>query len=90
MELGDNIKTVDDLIEALQAWSNEGYGDVEVRIAEQPHWPIAARIVATTLCERPHEGTKLWLATGGVHGNESGYAPHEAWVGGIPEEEEDY
>jgi hypothetical protein len=62
--------------------------DLVIRIAQQPNWPLRARI--TNLA---HLGdgadALLWIATSEITSHsESPYAPREAWDGVAVEEEE--
>jgi hypothetical protein len=76
--------TVNELIEALQEFvdMDEEYGELEVRLATQPNWPIRGSVAATTVAT--HDGQRyLWLAEGGVGYDENPYAPRTAWEGGV-------
>jgi hypothetical protein len=55
--------------------------DVIIRVAQQPSYPLRARI--TNLMRRSNsEGNILWIATREVSDhNESPYAPRSAWDG---------
>lgn len=81
-----SIKTLNDLIEALQELAEcedaEGniIGELPVCIAHQQNWPLAEAISAVTVCERDGEN-KVWLAASPRH--DLDYAPRDAWQGGI-------
>ena len=79
--------TLNELIEALTDFRDDheadGLGDKEVKVAQQPSWPLAADVEAVTLI-----GGQLWIGT-----REDGkYAPERAWEGGEfdSDDEEEY
>jgi hypothetical protein len=82
--------TLNELIEELQDAADRGHGDIEVRIAYQPNYPLAARIACITTPddltddeeeeEEDTDGSQvLWLATREVPSSENPYAPRAAW-----------
>lgn len=81
------LTTVDKMIDKLQELSDDGYGDVHVRIATQPNWPLAFYVDNVKYIEREDfdeeydEGDKgyVWIATSEGCAYESPYAPREAW-----------
>jgi hypothetical protein len=59
-------------------------GDLEVRIAYQPSYPLAAYVESVTLVEadedEPDTESIVWLAASeGVYREDSPYAPKAAW-----------
>lgn len=76
MTLDELIETLTDFRDAREA---AGLGDLEVKVAQQPSWPLSARLKTVTRI-----GDTLWIAT-----SEDGeYAPREAWRGGYFEEDD--
>lgn len=78
MGLADNKKgntkmTLNELISGLQELQDSFEGDPEVKVAQQPTWPLAADLRALTRI-----GDTLWIATE----EDGGYAPEKAWEGG--------
>ena len=72
---------VHELKEMLEDYENDGYGDLEVRMAEQPSWPLASDVSAVSRI-----GETVWIADSGS----ADYAPKAAWKGeDIDEEEEE-
>lgn len=79
------IKTLDQLIEELNDIRDAHGGDVIVRIAQQPNYPLANTVGAVTFVTgEQHREKCVWFATGhiGSHMDESPYAPSAAWEGG--------
>jgi hypothetical protein len=77
--------TVGELIAALEDMrdSSEQGNEMEVRIAYQPNYPLAATVVGVA-DSREFEGNEdgpavAWIATGEVGWGESPYASAEAW-----------
>ena len=65
--------TLTELIGELQEMQDSFEGDLEVKVAQQPTWPLAADLRTLTRI-----GDTLWIAT-----EEDGeYAPQRAWKGG--------
>lgn len=62
--------TVGELIEELEEYD----ADSPVRIATQPSYPLTNTISGVTVID-----DTLWIATSQVGGDESPYAPAEAW-----------
>lgn len=90
-----NIKTLNDLIEALQEIASyedkdgNPIGELPVCIAHQQNWPLAEAIEAITVSER--DGNKVWIATSPRY--DLDYAPRNAWnngIEGVDWEEEEY
>jgi hypothetical protein len=72
--------TVQQLVEALHEFDP----DLVIRVAQQPSWPLRARL--TNLHE---DDGFLWFATREISSHsESPYAPREAWDGVSVEEED--
>lgn len=69
--------TVSDLIKELQ-YVLDDYGDLDVRVAYQPEWPLAGKIVNVWVQDQD-ESKPVWLAVDGVCRSESPYAPKDAW-----------
>ena len=74
--------TLNELIERLEEYRDAG--DVEVRIASQPSYPLAADVGAVTIVRNGQEmgrkGAVLWIAASGSVGyGEDPYAPKHAW-----------
>jgi len=64
--------TVMEIKERMQEYVDEGYGELEVKIAQQPSWPLAGK--SESACRI---GDTVWIASG-----EAGeYAPRAAWDG---------
>ena len=72
--------TVSELKEILEDYETDGKGDLEVRIAEQPTWPLASDVSAVSRI-----GDTVWIADGSANK----YAPKAAWDGEDIDEEED-
>lgn len=65
-----------ELIELLQEQVDTYGAGVEVKVAQQPAWPLAATISNVRNSEEFDEGDPvIWIATT----EEGGYAPKEAW-----------
>lgn len=78
--------TIGELLEELQMMAEEHGDDVEVRIAYQPSYPLAADLDAVTLVKNEqgvHRKDKIvWLAASTSVGySENPYAPSQAWDG---------
>ena len=76
--------TLNELIESLTDFRDDheadGLGNMEVKVAQQPGWPLEADVEAVTLI-----GDQLWIAT-----RETGeYAPERAWEGGEFDSDDD-
>ena len=73
------IMTIKELIRELQ-YIEEDFGDLEVRVAYQPSWPLAGKIENVWMPEEDEDGNqKVWLAVDSVGHAESPYAPKDAW-----------
>ena len=76
---------LDDLIAELIDLRDSTEGEVEVRIAVQPSWPLSHELDAITI-DHTHSGKRpavLWLAASEGHPyGENPYAPKHAWDGG--------
>ncbi len=84
-----NLNELIDELEQMRDYARDMLGieegDIEVRIAQQPAWPLASPIDAVTLLKADSKKEPvLWLAAGGA----SEYASRQAWDGGVIEEEE--
>ncbi len=55
-------------------------GELELMVAQQPGWPLAATVETVTRI-----GGTVWIATR----EDGGYAPNAAWKGGEIESDED-
>ena len=71
---------VKELREILEGYESDGKGDLEVKIAEQENWPLAAPVKAVSRI-----GDTVWIADGSANK----YAPKAAWDGEDIDEEED-
>jgi len=81
--------TLNELIETLTDISdNEDAGEMEVRGAYQPNYPLVGSISAVTLDPHHIDGGRVWLALRAVGYQESPYAPSHAWDGDVVESEE--
>ena len=79
--------TINELIEELRYLADMyDMGEMDVRVAHQPQWPLAETISAITVAEKDGE-RKCWLATYPVGRYENPYAPRTAWEGGIEGED---
>ena len=79
--------TVQELIDILSDFDS----DLQVRIALQPTWPLAATVEAVTEVKPDSDSDDdsdddstspaptVWIAAGGVPWSESPYAPRAAW-----------
>jgi hypothetical protein len=84
------------LIEALEDFADV-YGDIEVRVAHQPGYPLMASVQQVTLVEKAQLSTRRYESNEKqpcvfiACGESSEYAPKEAWEGGVvsAEDEED-
>ena len=72
--------TVSELREMLEDYEAEGKGDLEVRIAEQPTWPLASDVSAVSRI-----GDTVWIADSRT----ADYAPKAAWDSVDIDEDED-
>ena len=72
--------TVSELKEMLEDYEADGKGGLEVRIAEQPSWPLASDVSAVSRI-----GDTVWIADSGS----AEYAPKAAWKGEDIDEEDD-
>jgi hypothetical protein len=80
---------IDQMIARLQGLREAyGSGEVELRIAYQPRWPLAARVAAVNADMGPAfdpdfpgvaDARAVWIATGPVSEDENPYAPEWAW-----------
>ena len=78
---------LNDLIESLQDLQTR-YGDVSVRVAYQPNYPLVGSLDTVTLIENEGGGSKrdepvIWFAVGSAPYEENPYAPSEAWNGDV-------
>ena len=64
--------TVHELKGILEDYETDGKGDLEVRIAEQPTWPLASDVSAVSRI-----GDTVWIADS----RSADYAPKAAWDG---------
>jgi hypothetical protein len=75
---------ISELIEQLEQ-QLKFEGDLEVRIAYQKSYPLAAYLESVTLVEADDDDERatesiVWLAASeGVYNSDSPYAPQEAW-----------
>ena len=76
----DRKMTVHELKEILEDYETDGKGDLEVRIAEQPSWPLASDVSAVSRI-----GDTVWIADSRT----ADYAPKAAWDSVDIDEEED-
>lgn len=69
--------TLDNLIEMLEEIRNEGSGDMEVRIATQPTYPLAFAVGGVNIVgdEEDDEEPVVYIGTG----TPLDYAPRDAW-----------
>ena len=66
--------TLEDLISLLEDL-REVHGDVPVRLATQPNWPLSFNVHGVV-----HHDGRVWIASSYGHpNNENPYAPKEAW-----------
>ena len=77
--------TVNDLIEILQNAAEDGHGDREIFIAEQPNYPLAARFEGVYVededdAEDKGEQPAVWLVSGANTSSRNPYSvPRDAW-----------
>lgn len=73
------VDTVQDLVDELQCLIDEGKGDMPLRMAHQPSWPLAEQV--TNIGEaNSNDGTPtIWLACNATYRGENPYAPRGAW-----------
>jgi hypothetical protein len=77
-----HIGTLDELISQLEEARDEAGGDVQVRVACQPGWPLRGTIETLTVTgdqDEPDDPRTLWIALGSAPCDENPYAPHAAW-----------
>lgn len=67
--------TVDELIESLQAISDEGYGESEVRMATQPNYPLATNLKGVVLDKGEEEECEVCDGVGCDECPEDGDGP---------------
>ncbi len=73
--------TVTDLKERLEEYEEAGFGDADIRIAQQPSYPLAGRLEG--VCRI---GKNIWIASGAA----TEYGPRAAWNGeDVDEDDED-
>jgi hypothetical protein len=73
---------IDALIEHLEAVRADA-GDVDVRVAYQPSYPLRGSVEAIGLdVELGGDERVVWIAVGSAPYAESPYAPADAWEGG--------
>lgn len=75
-------RTLDDLIERLEELREEHGGDLPVRIASQPSWPLAFTVENVRFIEssNDHHPSAVWFAASqGPPYLENPYAPKAAW-----------
>lgn len=79
-----------EFIEELEYLEEEYGGDINIRVAIQPRWPLAERISNVSVQEHneDYKAPVLWLATNPVPSFENPYAPHGAWEGYYDNEEQ--
>ncbi len=75
--------TIRELIYNLEDLAEEVGDDTIVRIATQPSWPLAERIVCVSAQEHDEERERpvVWIAVDAVYSHEHPYAPRGAWDG---------
>jgi hypothetical protein len=80
------MRTLDELIDALEEMREEVGGDAKVLVATQPNYPLSSRLGAVTAITDRTEGTVVYLAA-----SETGteYAPRAGWDGGVVYDEEE-
>ncbi len=73
--------TVSELKEMLEDYENDGYGDMKIKVAQQPSYPLAGLL--ESICRI---GDTMWFASGPA----TEYATRKAWDGeDIDGDEED-
>ena len=72
--------TVSELKGILEDYETDGKGDLKVRIAEQPTWPLASDVSAVSRI-----GDTVWIADS----RSADYAPKAAWDSVDIDEDED-
>lgn len=75
------IGTVEELRDLLDEMVDAGLGELPVRMAHQPNWPLAETVTAVTMCESNDGTDTVWLACNPVPRHENPYAPRDAWEG---------
>jgi hypothetical protein len=77
--------TVQELIETLEALAEEVGDETEIRVAVNPAWPLRHELAEVTVVDG-----YVWLAASVGHpeGDDSPYAPHAAWTGGVASDED--
>ena len=76
----DTKMTVSELKGILEDYATDGTGDLKVRIAEQPTWPLASDVSAVSRI-----GDTVWIADSRT----ADYAPKAAWDSVDIDEDED-